>query len=48
MLDEEIEDDKSSRKKDHGQLSKWKKPLLDALERRTRRKERQASEALKT
>jgi hypothetical protein len=25
-LDEEIKDDISTRKKDHGQLSKWKKP----------------------
>jgi hypothetical protein len=30
-LDEEIEDEKSARKKDHGQLIKRKKPLLDAL-----------------
>jgi hypothetical protein len=47
-LDEEIEDDRSTRKKDHGQLSKWKNPLLDALEHRARRKERQVGEALKT
>jgi hypothetical protein len=46
-LDEEIEDDRSTRKKDRGQLSKWKKPLLDSLEHRTRRKERQDDEALK-
>jgi hypothetical protein len=31
-LDEEIEDDRSTRKKDHGQLSKQKNPSLDALE----------------
>jgi hypothetical protein len=46
-LDEEINDDKSERKKDCGQPSKWKKPQLDALEHRTRRKERQVGEALK-
>jgi hypothetical protein len=28
-LDEEIKDDRSTRKKDHGQLSKWKNPPLD-------------------
>jgi hypothetical protein len=33
---------------DHGQLDKWKKPPLDALDHRMRRKERQAGEALKT
>jgi hypothetical protein len=47
-LNEEIEDDRSTRKKDRGQLSKWKNPPLDALEHRVRRKERQAGEALKT
>jgi hypothetical protein len=47
-LDKEIEDDRSARKMDHGQLSKWKKPPFDALEHHARRKERQASEALKT
>jgi hypothetical protein len=46
-LDEEIEDDRSTRKMDRGQLSKWKNPPLDALEHRARRKERQAGEALK-
>jgi hypothetical protein len=35
------------RKTDHGQLSKRKKPPLDALEHHVRRKERQASKALK-
>jgi hypothetical protein len=39
-LDEEIEDDRSSRKKDRGKLGKWKKPPLDALEHHARRKER--------
>ena len=47
-MDEEIEDDRSARKMDHGQLSKRKKAPLDALEHRVRRKERQADEALKT
>jgi hypothetical protein len=46
-LDEEIEDDRSTKKKDRGQLNKNKKPPLDALEHHTRRKEIQAGEALK-
>jgi hypothetical protein len=46
-LDEEIEDDRSTRKKDHGQLSKKKKKPLYALEHRVKRKERQVGEALK-
>ena len=48
LLEEEIEDDTSTRKKDHGQLNKRKNPPLDALEHRMRRKERQAGKALKT
>jgi hypothetical protein len=47
-LDEEIKDDRSSRKKDRGQLNKKKNPPLYALEHRVRRKESQAGEALKT
>jgi hypothetical protein len=47
-LDEEIEDGRSARKKDHGQLRKRKNPPLDALEHRARRKERQVGEAMKT
>jgi hypothetical protein len=47
-LNEEIEDDRSKRKKDCGQLKKIKNPPLDALEHRARRKEKQAGEALKT
>jgi hypothetical protein len=39
-LDEEIEDDRSTRKMDRGQLNKQKNPLLDALEHHVRRKER--------
>jgi hypothetical protein len=46
-LIEEIEDDRSARKKDHGQLSKWKKPSSDALEHCARRNKRQVGEALK-
>jgi hypothetical protein len=38
--DEEIKDDRSTRKKDCGQLSKRKNPPLDSLEHRTKRKER--------
>jgi hypothetical protein len=47
-LDKEIEDDRSVRKMDHGQLNKRIKPPLDALEHHTRMKEIQAGEALKT
>jgi hypothetical protein len=47
-LDEEIEDDKPVRKKDRGQLNKWKNPPLDALEHRLKRKERQVGKAMKT
>jgi hypothetical protein len=46
-LDEETEDDRSTRKTDHGQLNKWKNPPMDALEHLARKKERQAGEALK-
>jgi hypothetical protein len=46
-LDEKIKDDKSTRNMDRGELNKWKKPSLDALEHRAKRKERQASEAQK-
>jgi hypothetical protein len=46
-LEEEIEDDRLARKKDCGQLSKWKNPLLDDLEHRVIRNERRDGEALK-
>jgi hypothetical protein len=46
-LDEEIRDDRSTRKKDHGQLSKQRNPSLDYLEHRTMKKEILASEAWK-
>jgi hypothetical protein len=47
MLDEDIEDDRSTRKTDHGQLNMRKNPPLVSLEHRARRKERQDGEALK-
>jgi hypothetical protein len=47
-LDGEIEEDRSTRKMDRGQLSKWKNPPMDALEHLAGKKERQAGEALKT
>jgi hypothetical protein len=46
-LDEEIKDDRSERKKDHGQISKRKNPPLDDLEHHARRKEIQASKSLR-
>jgi hypothetical protein len=46
-LDEEIRDDRSTRKKDHEQLNKQRNPSLDALEHHTMNKERQAGEAWK-
>jgi hypothetical protein len=46
-LDEENKDDRTTRKKDHGQVIKRKNTPLDSLEHHARRKERQASEALK-
>jgi hypothetical protein len=47
-LDEEIEEDRSARKIDHGQLNKQKNPPVDALEHLMGKKERQAGEALKS
>jgi hypothetical protein len=47
-LDEEIKDDISTRNMDHGKLNKWKNPLWDVLEHCAGRKERQATEAMKT
>jgi hypothetical protein len=35
-LDEEIEEDRSIRKMDRGQLKKWKNPSLDSLEQHAR------------
>jgi hypothetical protein len=39
-LDKEIKDDRSTRKKDCGQLSKWKNPSVNALENLVGIKER--------
>jgi hypothetical protein len=47
-LDEKIEEDRSIKDMDHGQLNKRKNPSTSALEHLTRKKERQAGEALKT
>ena len=47
LLDEEIGDDISTRKKDHGQLNKQRKPSLDDLEHCAMKKERQAGKAQK-
>jgi hypothetical protein len=46
-LEEEIRDDRSTRKKDHGKLRKWRNPSLDDLEHCAMKKERQAGEARK-
>jgi hypothetical protein len=46
-LDEEVKDDRSTRKTDRGQLNKRRKPPVDTLENLAGRKERQAGEALK-
>ena len=45
-MDEEIEEDRSARKVDCGQLGKRKKPSIYALENLAGRKERQVGEAL--
>jgi hypothetical protein len=47
-LDEETEEDRSTRKMDLGKIHKQKNPPVDSLENLARRKERQAGEALKT
>jgi hypothetical protein len=46
-LDKKIRGDISERKKECRQLSKQRKPLLDALEHHEMKKERQAGEARK-
>jgi hypothetical protein len=46
-LDEEIEEDRSIRDRDRGQLNKQKKISKSTLEHRAGKKERQAGEALK-
>jgi hypothetical protein len=47
-LDGEIEEDRSTRKMDRGQLNKWKNPPMDALEHLAGKKEGQVGKALKT
>jgi hypothetical protein len=46
-LDEKIEENRSTRKMDRGQLSKQKNPPMDALEHLVGKMERQAGEAQK-
>jgi hypothetical protein len=46
-MDEEVEDGRSTRNMDHGKLNKRKMPLLDTLEHRAKRKERQVRKAMK-
>jgi hypothetical protein len=47
-LNENIEEDRSTRNMDCGQLSKQKNPPTDTLEHLAGKKERQVGEALKT
>jgi hypothetical protein len=47
-LDENIEENRSTRKMDRVQLNKQQKPLVDALEYFVRRKKRRVGEAQKT
>jgi hypothetical protein len=47
-LDKEIEEERSTRKSDRGQISKRKNPPVDALEHLKGKKERQDGEALKS
>jgi hypothetical protein len=46
-LKENIKEDRSTKKMDHGQLSKWKKTPTDALEHLAGKKEEQIGEAIK-
>jgi hypothetical protein len=46
-LEEKIEEDKATKKRDHGQLNKWKKISMSALEHHAEKEEGQAGEALK-
>jgi hypothetical protein len=46
-LDEETEEDRSTRKMDHGKINKRKNLPIDTLENLMGRKERQAGEAIK-
>jgi hypothetical protein len=47
-LDKEIKEYRSVRNMDHGKLSKWKNPPVDALEHLAGKKERCVGEALKS
>jgi hypothetical protein len=47
-LDDNIKDDISTKKKDHGKLNKRKKTPVDALEHFVGKKKRRAGEAQKT
>jgi hypothetical protein len=47
LLDKDIEEYRSTRKVDHGQLNKRKNPPVDDLDNLAGRKERQARESLK-
>jgi hypothetical protein len=46
-LNGKTEEDKSERKRDHGQLNKWKNPSINALDHLMGKKDRHTSEALK-
>jgi hypothetical protein len=48
VVEEKIEEDKETKKMDHGQLSKQKKASTGALDHLVENRERQAGEALKT
>ena len=47
-MEENIKEDKVSKKRDHGQLSKRKNTSTSALDNLMEKKERQVGEALKT
>ena len=47
-MNEEIEEDRSTRKMEHGKLSKWKNPPVDALEHLAGKMEKQVGKARKT
>jgi hypothetical protein len=47
LLNKKIEEDRSTRNMDRGQLNKWKNPPTDALEHLVGKKERQVGKALK-
>jgi hypothetical protein len=47
-LEDKIKEDKASKKTNHGQINKWKKTTMGALEHLAEKKEEHAGEALKT